>query len=434
MKAMIVKEFRELMRDRRTVVLLVAAPLLLLIIFGYAANFSIERNKVLVGGPGASRLETQLKSNSVAAEHIDVVRSEPQLAPSDIEKIMRKGTYDAVIYAKKTHEDDPSLASYTHIWVDGSKLFAAQAATGNWMKVVAEDTKARVSDLRSSMDENRKKLDDMRENLDSLPSDPASLMAASRHMDPQQIKKIMDNVAELKKSPPEMPNADSIPTNAMDPDSLTTVLYNPDLKTSWVMIPALIGLILAFIGTIITSIGMVREREAGTLEQLAVMPLRPSAIILGKIAPYFLLAVMDIVIITIVGVEFFDVPFRGSVVLFGAISLVFLFVVLGLGVLISSMSHTTGEAVQMAMMTMMPQVLLSGFIFPLDAMPKAIAAIGYILPLTWFNICAQGVMLRDATWSETAFPLGVLVVIAVVIFGAATLRMRRLLTTGGAVR
>ena len=98
----------------------------------------------------------------------------------------------------------------------------------------------------------------------------------------------------------------------LDPDDLVTVLFNPELKTSWVLVTGLIGLILLFIGKFITSIGLVRERETGTLEQLAVMPLRPSSIILGKIVPYFMVAVVDMAVVTMLGVSLFGVPLNGS--------------------------------------------------------------------------------------------------------------------------
>jgi ABC transporter, permease protein len=211
-----------------------------------------------------------------------------------------------------------------------------------------------------------------------------------------------------------------------------TVLFNPELKTSWVMVPGLIGLILLFIGTVITSIGLVRERETGTLEQLAVMPLRPSSIILGKIVPYFMVAVVDMAVVTMLGVWLFGVPFNGSLWLFSLAALIFLFVVLGIGVFISSISQNTGQAIQMAILFMVPQVLLSGLIFPLTSMPLGVRWIGYALPLTWFREIAQGIMLRSVTLEGIWLPFVILAAMAVVVFGAATARMRYILTHGGA--
>ena len=177
------------------------------------------------------------------------------------------------------------------------------------------------------------------------------------------------------------------------------------------------------IGTIITSIGLVRERESGTLEQLAVMPLSAPGVILGKVLPYFLLAAFDLVLIAVLGILLFDVPFAGSVGIFAIGAVLFLFAVLGIGVLISSVSQTSGQAIQLAMMTLLPQILLSGMIFPLEAMAAGVRWIGYLLPLTYFTMISQGVMLRAAPLDSLWLPLTVLAVMAVVIFGLAIIRL-----------
>src|SRR4029077_12826735 len=221
MRAMIVKEFRELVRDRRTLAMLIVMPLLLLVIFGYAANFYVSSVKTAVVGPQASQVVAMLPS------FFDVTVTEPGDTQADARTLLRDNTVDVAFVTGQTPV--PAL-------VDGSNLFAAQSA---------------VAALNKAGD---------------------------------QVK--------------------------------TQVLYNPGLKTSWVMVPAIIGLILTFIGTIITAIGLVREREAGTLEQLAVMPIKPSSVIMGKITPYFLLAALDMVIVTTIGVLLFDVPFVGNPALF----------------------------------------------------------------------------------------------------------------------
>ncbi|HTQ94730.1 MAG TPA: ABC transporter permease, partial [Streptosporangiaceae bacterium] len=263
MRAMIVKEFRELVRDRRTLGMLVVMPLLLLVIFGYAANFYVSSLKTAVVGPQAAQTATMLPSI------FDVTVTEPSGTQADAETLLRDNQADVAVVTGQT----PLLAL-----VNGSNLFAAQSA-----------------------------------------------------------------VAALNKAGNQV---------------TTQVLFNPDLKTSWVMVPAIIGLILTFIGTIITSIGMVREREAGTLEQLAVMPIRPSRVILGKIAPYFLVASIDMVIVTVLGILLFSVPFNGSPFAFALGAAIFLFVVLGLGVFISTISQNAGQAIQTAFFFLLPQILL----------------------------------------------------------------------------
>jgi ABC-type multidrug transport system permease subunit len=336
MWAMTVKEFRELIRDRRTVAMLVVLPLLLLIIFGYAANFYVDSVPTAVVGPQAEQVADQ------APDFFDVTTTNASGTKSDAEQLLQDNKVDVAIVTGQT----PPLAL-----VDGSNLFAAQSA-----------------------------------------------------------------VAALGKSGQNV---------------TVDVLYNPDLKTSWVMVPAIIGLILTFIGTIITSIGLVREREAGTLEQLAVMPIKPSTVILGKITPYFLLAALDMIIVTVLGMLLFDVPFNGNEFAFALGAAIFLFVVLGIGVFISTISQTAGQAIQTAFLVLMPQILLSGMIFPLDAMAAGVRWIGYLLPLTYFTIISQGIMLRGADIASLWYAYVILAVMAIVVFTAATLRFRRDLAPGG---
>jgi ABC-2 type transport system permease protein len=175
----------------------------------------------------------------------------------------------------------------------------------------------------------------------------------------------------------------------------------------------------------ITSLGVVRERQAGTLEQLAVMPFRPRDVFFGKIAPYFVVATVDMAVILSVGTLLFDVPFNGSVVVLALGALLFLFVTLGIGVLISSVSENQGQAIQLAIMTLVPQVLLAGMIFPIDSMAVGVRWISYVLPLTYFIEIARGVMLRGAPLDALWEPMVLLAGLGAVVFGLAVVRFRR---------
>lgn len=332
MWAMILKEFLELRRDRRTMGMIIALPLLLLVIFGYAANYHVSDLRTRVVGPQAAQVAKQLKPP------FDVKSVRPAEGRKQAEDALR--SQKAAVVVVTTAQPGPATAL-----IDGSQLFSAQTAT-------------------------------------------ATAAASNGALKPQ-------------------------------------VLFNPKLKTSWVMVPGLVGLIMAFIGTMMTAIGLVRERQTGTLEQLAVMPFRPSDVIAGKIVPYFVLTAIDMLIVTVVGCLLFGVPFTGNVGIFSLAAALFLFVVLGLGVLISTLSQNQGQAMQMALMTVMPQILLSGFVFPLTAMATGVRWISYCLPLTYFNMVSNGIMLRDAPLSSLALPLGVLAFMAVLVFSAAVLRFRR---------
>jgi len=158
-----------------------------------------------------------------------------------------------------------------------------------------------------------------------------------------------------------------------------------------------------------------------------VMPLRPRDVFLGKIAPYFAVATADLAIVLVVGVAIFGVPFRGSLAVFGLGALLFVFVTLGIGVLISSVSQTQGQAIQLAIMTLLPQVLLSGLIFPLSSIVAGVRWIAYLLPLTYFNEIARGVMLRAEPIGALWQPFVFLTLLGAVIVTLATMRFRRYL-------
>ncbi|MDO5719340.1 MAG: ABC transporter permease [Actinomycetaceae bacterium] len=427
MRAVFIKEFRELARDHRTLAMLVVLPIILLTVFGYAANFSVDNIKVGVIGSEAKSVANELVELNSSATGLTISTDKSSDDIDTATKLLRDREYDAVLIA--TDPTDGLLAQRIHIYVDGSRLFTAMSAQRTFMEIMAEDVQNHVDELSNQADE-------ARANRAQVESDIARFTneMSEFRLQMQQALAARTPLPEIP-TPPQTPSVSEFPeidTATLTPDSLITILYNPDLKTSWVMIPGLIGLILTFIGVLITSIGLVRERETGTLEQLAIMPLRPSMIILGKTAPYFLLAIIDMAIVSVIGIWLFGVPFRGNVWLFMIASIIFLFVVLGLGVLISTVSQTTGQAIQMAVMFVMPQILLSGLIFPLHSMAVGIRWIGYILPLTWFLEIAQGIMLRDATVATLWLPLAILAFQAVLVFGVATGRMRYALTHGGA--
>jgi ABC-2 type transport system permease protein len=342
---MIVKEFRQLRRDHRTLALLIFMPILMLVVFGYAASFDVTSIPVQVAGPAAEQLAPALP------EPFEVEEVDPAADRADAEIALRDGDVPVAFVTSETG---------VSVLVDGSQIF------------IATGTKAAASAIAERV-----------------------------------------------------------------PEGITVeveILFNPELETSAIMVPGLAAMILLFVGTIITSLGVVRERQAGTLEQLAVMPLRPTDVFLGKIAPYFVVAAVDMVVVIVAGIWLFDVPFRGSVLALALGALLFLFVTLGIGVLISSVSENQGQAIQLALMTLLPQVMLSGLIFPLSSMPAGVRWIGYLLPLTYFVEIARGVMIRGAPigalWPSYVY----LAIIGGAVFGLATLRFRRSLAPAHAGR
>jgi ABC-2 type transport system permease protein len=169
-------------------------------------------------------------------------------------------------------------------------------------------------------------------------------------------------------------------------------------------VPGIIGMILSNILIIITAMAVVRERETGTLEQLIVTPLTSTEIMLGKIGPYVLVGLVQMSTVLLVGHFLFHVPIRGSVPLIYLVSLLFIVANLGLGLFISTLVTRQAQAIQLAFLIMLPNVLLSGFMFPREAMPRAAAAIGMLLPLTHFLQVMRGIVLKgvglEALWPQ----------------------------------
>jgi len=205
----------------------------------------------------------------------------------------------------------------------------------------------------------------------------------------------------------------------------TQIWYNPDLVSAYYMIPALIGVILQFLTIILTATAIVRERERGTIEQLIVTPIRPWELVVGKLAPYVIIAFINMLEILVAGIIIFGVPINGSVPLLLALAALFLATNLGLGLFVSTIANTQQEATITAMFINLPGIFLSGFFFPLAAMPVPLQMISYAIPLRYFLIIARSIVLKgvglETLWPEVL----ALSVFAVVILGGAALRFRK---------
>jgi len=198
------------------------------------------------------------------------------------------------------------------------------------------------------------------------------------------------------------------------------MMFNPDMRSANLLIPGLIAILLTFSGTILSAFAIVKERERGTLEQLMVTPVSPLAVVLGKILPYMGLAYGTLVIVLLLMRFLFKVPFLGSVTLLLALSSVYLLALLSFGLLISSRAGSQMEAMQQAMGIMLPSVLLSGYVFPLAALPLPLRVISYLLPATHFIKIARGIVIRGATFADLWEPvLALLAISAVLILASA---------------
>lgn len=208
-------------------------------------------------------------------------------------------------------------------------------------------------------------------------------------------------------------------------DVRTTVWYNPGMVSAYFMIPALVGMILQFLTTFLTSTSIVRERERGTIEQLIVTPIRSWELIAGKLAPYVLIAFFDTVEILVAGVLLFQVPINGSLLLLLLLSALFLVTTLGIGLLISTAANTQQEAMLLTMFTLLPSIFLSGFLFPLAAMPGVLQAISLVIPQRYFVIVARGIILKGVGADVLLPEIFALSVFALLVMVATAVRFRK---------
>jgi len=205
----------------------------------------------------------------------------------------------------------------------------------------------------------------------------------------------------------------------------TAVWYNPDLISAYFMIPGVIGMILFAITAILTATAVVRERERGTIEQLIVTPIRPWELIVGKLTPYTILAFVDTLEILAVGHWWFGVPIRGSLVLILLLSGLFLVTGLGIGLFASTIANTQQEAMLTVWMTLLPSIFLSGFFFPIDAMPPFLQVISYLMPMRYYLVIIRSLLLKGVGLEVLWFEVIALALFGVGIMGLAALRFKK---------
>jgi ABC-2 type transport system permease protein len=204
-----------------------------------------------------------------------------------------------------------------------------------------------------------------------------------------------------------------------------TIWYNPGLESVNFMIPALMGMILQFLATLLTSMAIVREREMGTMEQLVVTPIRSMELVLGKTVPYVFFSFLDLLEVMVIGVFWFGVPINGSLGLLLALSALFLLGSLGIGIVISTVANTQQEAMLMSFLILFPSIFLSGFFFPLEAMPWTLTALSYLVPLRYMLTIIRGIVLKGVGLPVLQTEVLFLAIFCILILTLAALRFRK---------
>ena len=218
------------------------------------------------------------------------------------------------------------------------------------------------------------------------------------------------------------PKASPIPGQV---EPRVSVLYNPTMRTATFMIPGLIGLVIQFVLVSLTSGSIVREREQGSLEQLMVSPVGKLGLMLGKLAPFFVLAVAEMIGIIAFGWLIFDVRVAGNLCLLIGMSLPFVFASLALGLVISTAAQNQNQALQLSFLVILPSMLMSGFIFPRDTMPGFLQVVSNVVPLTHELMILRGISVRGASFLELWPPFAALCAISLLLVFVSTQRFQK---------
>src|SRR5678815_4968607 len=347
LRAVAIKEVRQLSRDRVTFGMIVGVPLMQIILFGYAINYDVRNLATVVQDDANSSMSREFVAQLKATQVVHVrytTHSSDELA-----RLMREGRASMAVVIPKDFERrlQAGTRPVVQILVDGAQPLLARHGEGPY--------------------------------------------SGGKRMAPRRI--------EIR------------------------TLYNPEKRTAVQIVPALIGVILTMTMVLFTSGAIVRERERGNLELLIATPLSSLELMVGKLLPYVVIGLIQTTIILIVGAWLFSVPVVGRLVDLYAAALVFIAATLGLGLFVSTLAQTQFQAFQLAFLTLLPSILLSGFMFPFEGMPEAAQWIAQLLPLTHFNVIIRGIMLRGADLPEVwlqllklAAFLTVMLIIAVVRF------------------
>ena len=367
--SLIRKEFIQIIRDPRTLLIMFVMPVIMLFLLGYAATNDVRNISIVVIDQDHSTAARELISAYRAADYFHI----------DYE-------VDSVAEMKTM--------------IDRGQARAGLIIPPDYGRRLAGHEAAQVAFVLDGSD----------------PTVAATALSAATLIGQMKSTAVLRATLEARGQ-----------AGAVDPpvEVRTQVWYNPDLVGAYFMIPGLIGMILQFLAVLLTSTAIVRERERGTIEQLIITPIRPWELIVGKLAPYALIAFFELLEILIIGTLWFNVPINGDLGLLLALSGLFLVTTLGIGLLISTIAKTQFEAMLIAMVIQLPSIFLSGFFFPIAAMPPFLQAVSYLVPLRYFLIIVRAVLIKGVGLDAVLPEVIALIIFGVVVMGVASLRFRK---------
>jgi len=372
LKQMLIKEFIQVFRDKRTRFVLFGPPIIQMLIFGYAATFEIHHVPTVVLDLDHSQESRDLISRFSSSPYFDVQR---QL--TDYRQIG-----DLIDRGKAT------------VGLDIDAGFAQKLRKGQTapLQVIVDATNSNTALIASGY---------------------ITQIALGFAQDYQK-----DRIYRIS---PQM--LEQMPSVQLEPRPW----YNPDLRSRWFFIPGIVGSLTLVLVVVLTAFAVVREREIGTLEQIMVTPIRPAEFILGKTLPFFLIGLFDVSLIATVGTLWFQVPFRGQILVLFAGATLFLLCMLGVGLLISTVSSTQQQAMVTAFFFIMPAITFSGFGFPISTMPQWLQYLTYLSPLRYFLVVLRGTYLKGVGMEILWPQMAAMAVLGVSLLTVAVLRFHKAL-------
>ncbi|MBI4830010.1 MAG: ABC transporter permease [Candidatus Lindowbacteria bacterium] len=344
---MTLKEIIQIRRDRRMFRLIRIAPILQLLMYGYAATCDIENTS------------TAVYDSDRSSESREYLR-----------RFFNSRYFRLALYAESYGEVRSAL--------DSGRATAAIVIPGDFSQNLKRTRGAKVQMM-----------------IDGTNSNEATLAAnyAARISQRYAIETLLTRV-RISGGTQILEAAERSAKGVMLVDDRLRVWYNPSLQSRNYMVPGVIALILLVMTSIMTAMSVVREKEIGTMEQLIVTPLNSTALIFGKLIPFIGIGLIDVSVVLLAAVFWFGIPVRGSVPLLFALSSLFLFSTLGFGLLVSTFCRSQQQAMVTAFLAIMPMMLLSGFIFPIANMPVPIQYLTYLMPVRYFLVIIRGIILK----------------------------------------
>ncbi|MCA9707665.1 MAG: ABC transporter permease [Myxococcales bacterium] len=361
------KELWQLTRDRLTLAMMGMLPVIQLLLFGYAIDTDVRHMPLVVFDQDHSSTSRDLVRRMVVTGYYDEIGRVRSY--EEIDRALRSGRAQVglVLPAGLGSALTLGRGATVQLVVDGSDPITVGSATNTAVSLVTSYSQ-----------------DILLEQLAARGSDPPRLLSVA-----------------------------------------VATWYNPELRTAVYIVPGLVGVILTMTMVMLTAMAVARERERGTLEALIVSPVRRVEIVLGKILPYIVIGYVQMTLVLLVGRYFFDVPLEGSLGLLYLIAAAFIAVSLGIGLVFSTVAQSQQQAMQMSFFFLLPNILLSGFMFPFEGMPRPVQLLAEVLPLTHFLRIVRRITLRGGGWSDVVVEFEWLCGLVVVVVILASVRFKK---------